>query len=423
MSVPATRASVESDPLAAPALPATAGSLLAGRLAFEAGRLDEAASAFERVLHEPESQAEAMLWLGRVSMHRGETQSAMSRFAAALEIDPTLPAASVELARMLVSAGRTEEALDTLWLAVHHHPHEQAAWLELGKLMSRSGKLDEARECLERCLVLDAASTAAFIELGRTFQKMHRYADAVRMYRAALELSLCDPQVHNDLANCLVYLQRNEEAVELFHGLVRKYPHSQVPRLGYGNVLQQLGRFDEALEQYQLILKREALNCYAQWNRALILLLRQQFNEGWACYENRLLTLADTHPRLFPFPRWRGSPLDGKSLLVYSEQGIGDEIMFASCLDDVITQAGRCVVECSPKLAPLFARSFPRATVLPPRNVGCRAGWGRWATSTSRWLREVSRATSGARWKASRAALSSGPIPRRSSAGPAGLRS
>ena len=67
--------------------------------------------------------------------------------------------------------------------------------------------------------------------------------------------------------------------------------------------------------------------------------------------------------RSYPQPRWNGESLAGRTILVHGEQGIGDEILFGSCLPDLIDRAGHCVVVCDPRLEPLFKRSFPQATV------------------------------------------------------------
>jgi hypothetical protein len=69
------------------------------------------------------------------------------------------------------------------------------------------------------------------------------------------------------------------------------------------------------------------------------------------------------------FPRWDGGDLTERSILAYREQGLGDEIMFASCLPQLIERAGHTIIECSDKLKPLFERSFPRATVLSQDNA------------------------------------------------------
>jgi hypothetical protein len=91
-------------------------------------------------------------------------------------------------------------------------------------------------------------------------------------------------------------------------------------------------------------------------------MLRGEFADGWRAYELRLLSEGRI-PRKFPCPRWRGEPLEGKTILVHAEQGLGDEIMFASCVPDLLAAGARCVIDCHPKLGTLFARSFPQALV------------------------------------------------------------
>jgi hypothetical protein len=101
----------------------------------------------------------------------------------------------------------------------------------------------------------------------------------------------------------------------------------------------------------------------ARLNRALALLTTGDYQRGWEGYEARKRARCNFLPRAFPAPEWQGQDITEKSLLVYGEQGLGDEIMFASCLPDVIARAQRCVIDCSPKLEKLFRRSFPKAVV------------------------------------------------------------
>jgi catechol 2,3-dioxygenase-like lactoylglutathione lyase family enzyme len=133
--------------------------------------------------------------------------------------------------------------------------------------------------------------------------------------------------------------------------------------MNLGNVYLHVGRFDDAGEMYTRVLDREPSSFEARWNRAHYLLASARFREGWRDYAYRFASLAILR-RPWPFPEWKGEPLEGKTLLVYAEQGLGDEIMFASCLPEMIGRAKHCVVECDRRLAGLFRRSFPSATVL-----------------------------------------------------------
>ena len=133
-----------------------------------------------------------------------------------------------------------------------------------------------------------------------------------------------------------------------------------------GIVLQDLGRLDEAIARYTTAIALKPDFALAIWHRSLAYLLRHDFARGWPDYELRLVS-EDQPRRPLEFPRWSGGALEGKRLLVYAEQGLGDEIMFSSCVPDAITACGHCVIECSPKLATLFERSFPAATVYAAR--------------------------------------------------------
>ncbi len=97
------------------------------------------------------------------------------------------------------------------------------------------------------------------------------------------------------------------------------------------------------------------------------LLRMRRWREGWDDYESRFHV--DGEPAKInldlAIPRWQGEPLAGKHLLVIYEQGIGDEVQFASCYPDVITRAEHCTITCSPRLLPIFQRSFSKATFLP----------------------------------------------------------
>jgi hypothetical protein len=140
--------------------------------------------------------------------------------------------------------------------------------------------------------------------------------------------------------------------------------------------LMQRGAWGEALALCDRLLAKLPEMHEARLNRALALLATGQFEQGWKDYEARKRAHCHFMPRWFPWPEWRGEPLAGKSIYIYGEQGLGDEIMFASCFQDVIGRARQCVIECSPRLLTLFGNSFERAHVVccppgPERALGC----------------------------------------------------
>jgi len=102
------------------------------------------------------------------------------------------------------------------------------------------------------------------------------------------------------------------------------------------------------------------------YNLAVCQLRHARFAEGWKGFElRRRKENFIGRYRKFPFAEWQGEPLDGKGILVYPEQGLGDEIMYSSCIPELVSRARHVVIECNPKLGALFGRSFPRCTVTP----------------------------------------------------------
>jgi tetratricopeptide (TPR) repeat protein len=129
-----------------------------------------------------------------------------------------------------------------------------------------------------------------------------------------------------------------------------------------GIALQDVGRLTEACVDYERALELQPEYPLATFHRGLARLLTGDFQRGWDDYEERRLS-ADFASRSSDLPQWDGTSLAGRTVLVSGEQGLGDEIMFASMLPQVIAAAGHTVIECEPRLVRLFSRSFPSATV------------------------------------------------------------
>jgi hypothetical protein len=103
----------------------------------------------------------------------------------------------------------------------------------------------------------------------------------------------------------------------------------------------------------------------AATSEASVLLLQGDFAAGWQGSERRWETKDhDTPQRHYPWPRWKGEHLASGQLLLWGEQGIGDEIMFAGLIPDAIRSGNRCVLDCDARRKPLFSRSFPGVDVV-----------------------------------------------------------
>jgi hypothetical protein len=141
-----------------------------------------------------------------------------------------------------------------------------------------------------------------------------------------------------------------------------------------GWILTEQHRAAEGLPLLRGAMPALASNDIARFTLATSLLKTGHFEEGWREYESRYSSEVWI-PRPFAFPRWDGRPLASGRLLVVAEQGLGDQIMFASCMPDVLRRAPDCVLECDPRLEPLMRRSFPTVQVRGNELEGPAPAW------------------------------------------------
>lgn len=166
---------------------------------------------------------------------------------------------------------------------------------------------------------------------------------------------------------------RYESSLTEFDQAIRGAPKMVDAWCNMGVALQFLGRLEESEAKLRHAIELQPNSATARLNLAMTLLLDQQFAEGWDEYEHRWKTPSfGNQPAgiIAMATSWQGQSLAGKSILVYGEQGIGDEVMFHSCMPDLITKAGQVLISCEPRLVPILRRSFPEAIVFEADRMG-----------------------------------------------------
>jgi hypothetical protein len=149
-------------------------------------------------------------------------------------------------------------------------------------------------------------------------------------------------------------LRRFEEAEALCREALQQSPDDAETCRTLGNLFYAQRRLDETRRCYDAALERHPDDAGTRWNRAMLLLLQGQFVEGWKEYEWRWRR-PDARPRHFPQPAWDGQAIEGRRILIYSEQGLGDSIQFLRYLPMVEQAGGRVIFECHARLAKLLA--------------------------------------------------------------------
>jgi len=263
----------------------------------------------------------------------------------------------------------------------------------LGLALKRAGHIDEALVHLRRAHALAPETEGTLRNLIVPLVEADLCEEAMGMAAAAVERNPDSYEAQLFFGFACQKLHQPERALGHFAAALNIRSGDAEFYNNRGVALQELGRVGEALEDYERALALQPDFPLAAFHRALALLLLGDFGRGWEGYEARRLN-PEYQALATGVPEWDGSPLAGRSIRVYSEQGLGDEIMFASMLPEIAAAARSCVVECSAKLLPIFERSFPQATVCPraedgiaPVDVPARTDWEIPAGSLPRFLR------------------------------------
>lgn len=294
-------------------------------------------------------------------VERGQFDAAATLLREAIELKHDLAEAHFRLGKIHEQRGELEDAADCHELAVHFEPGHVRAHFALAGLHKTQGRHAVAAEHYRRVIEHHPDAAAAHCNLCFALYETADYRQARKHGERAIELDPRLAEAHHDLGLVLTATGEAEQAVRHFRRALELKPLAEIAA-GLGHAYRDLGRLDEAIASYDHALRLTPAFGDAVINRAYAFLLKGDFRTGWTEYEKRFAATG-TGVRDFGLPRWNGEPLHGKTILVHAEQGLGDEIMFASCLPDLIAVAGRVVIECSDRLEALFRRSFPQAMV------------------------------------------------------------
>ncbi len=248
-------------------------------------------------------------------------------------------------------------------------PDDARILFALGNTARDLGMADVAESFYRRVLAVEPERLEALVNLANLLRRAGHFSEAIALLEAAVDPG--QPEIQLGLG--IAYLQRGEPlAAEIHFRAALQARAEYVPALGnLADILADRAEFEAALELYARALKKSPQDAQLRLNRAILHLMRGDLKEGWRDYAARL-QVKDKAPLCdHGLPRWNGESLKRKRLLVTAEQGVGDHVMFASVLPDLIHRAaqdgGQVILDCDPRLVDLFARSFPEISVMPQR--------------------------------------------------------
>ena len=226
----------------------------------------------------------------------------------------------------------------------------------------------------DRALALNPHYPEAYNNRGAALLRLGRPGEAAEALAAALRFMPRDAEINLNLGNALDALEQLPAALQYVERAIALAPRLAPARVNRGNILQRLGRHRDALQAYDQALALDPANVDANWNRALCCFLLGDYAAGWRGFEWRWrLEHRRSEAGRFAQPSWLGQErIDGKTILLHCEQGLGDTIQFARYVGQVAGRGARVVLEVFPPLAGLMAtlpdtiQIIRRGDPLPP---------------------------------------------------------
>lgn len=290
-------------------------------------------------------------------------EEAAARFAKVLAAEPGHFGAIKGLAECLIALKRSGEATALLDRAAAEAPDNEAYLFDLAALCATVNYNPTAKALYERLLALKPDKLGVLINLANVVEELGETQHAVDLLSRAIELYPAAPKAYGNLGKILTGTSLFDEAMACYRRAIELDPKQSTVWTNLAALFEILGRHEEALEALRTSLDLDPESDAARWNLARALLTLGHIEAGWDMYGFGFACGQRQPYRPFPGFIWEGQDLTDKTIMVWREQGIGDDLIFSTCYPDLIARAGHVIIETEKRLVPLYRRTFPGATV------------------------------------------------------------
>jgi Flp pilus assembly protein TadD len=274
---------------------------------------------------------------GECAAALGDTVQAEAHWRRVLAAAPHSARAHYNLGLLYTQDQRPAEAEQCFRRSLKLAPDNAAAHGRLGVLLAAEQRTAEAEQCYRRALALNPGNAALHCNLGVVLAAQQRHDETEWHYRRTVALDPGGIKGLTNLGNELARTGRHAEAERFLNQAVVLAPGDAMTHFNLAVLMEDLDRDGEAERDYRRALALDPRAAIAQLNLAYLLLRHGRFQEAWPLHEIRHspampLPQRFRQPAPFAFPQWQGQSLQGKSLLVWPEQGLGDEVQFCRYL-------------------------------------------------------------------------------------------
>ena len=343
------------------------------------GRLDEAASIFQTLLQKHPTHFDLLHLMGMALGQGNQFEAAIGYIERAIHVDPANAGAYCSLGNCFRGMNQTEKALACYEKALALRPGDADALCNRGAMLKDLDRMAEALASYDLALQVQPNHVVALDNRGTALRELAKPEEALASHDRALALNPAYASAHYNRGLALGDIRRFDEALISYDRAIEIVPDYAGAIYNRGVMLTALNRLEEALPAFDraITLKPDAAGIHLA--RSLCHLLLGHYAQGWPEYEWRWKTtsLLNTK-RDFAQPMWLGdASLKGATILLHSEQGLGDTLQFCRYAKRVNALGARVLLQVQASLAPLLmqlegvAQVFPSGAELPAFDCHC----------------------------------------------------
>jgi Flp pilus assembly protein TadD len=318
-------------------------------------------------------QFDRLLAQAKKANSQGHLHKAKELYEKYVKVFPKNVSVNLDLGAIYMRLEKFEDAAELYARMLEGDAKQPIVLSNLGGALLRLGKLADARTMLEYCLELDPKNIYARINLGGVLQGQEEFKLALENALEAVSIDPTHALAFNNLGSAFSDLAMNAEAKHAFEtasmldstsvdalinlaGSESKLLNPKGALAAYNKVLTMLGPHEKQ--------RAEAIRFFACFEHQKLGNL-EEFWDGYECGFSPMIpkTGARSPNRQFNVPKWDGQDRPGKVLLIWREQGVGDEILYSSIMPDLKKLQMKIIFECDPRTVSVWQRSFPEFTV------------------------------------------------------------
>ncbi len=343
--------------------------------------------------------SDALNGLGVVYRSLGDTKTAINIYIKAIKLDPLNGFVYNNLSNAFKSIGKYNEAIKACYDAIRSDRQNGEFYNNIGLLFEKAKDTNQAIEAYKSAVRVDPKNTKAINNLGVLLYNLKRYDESAKVFQIALDVDPDYNEVYSNMGAALNKAKKYDESIQALETAIKKNPKHSGAYTNLGNVYNKLHNYKEAAKQHEISIKLDPMgyNAYsnvgtsyknlglapkaiesykkaielkpdfenAHFDLATVYLSKKDFLNGWSKYEWRfqkeeMKSHMFKHKEIFSKKRFDGiENIEGKTLLLHTEQGFGDSIMFGKFVD-LVKDRYKChvILQCRDELKSLFENSF-----------------------------------------------------------------